>query len=170
MKILTYFAAGIGVLALVSVAGLFIAGAMISESQSFTNEVEINASEDRVWEVINDRDRFTEWQDQLKKVEVVDEIHWTEYPKDSPEPLKFMVAADERPDKMEFHYTMGNDFTGHWKGELTPIESGVKLRTTDSYSTDGMLTKILIYAFFDLDSFAKDWNGKLKTRVESLNK
>ncbi len=168
MKILGYIIAFIGILALACVIGFFIAGAIIPDSRSFTNEIEINASPENVWAVINDKARYAEWQTLLDKVEVTDDKHWIEYPKNSPEPLKFMLATDERPSKMEFHYTMGKDFAGHWKGEITPTATGVKLKTTDSYTTDGTLTKLLIYAFFDMENFAKDWNSKLKTRVESL--
>jgi hypothetical protein len=46
----------------------------------------------------------------------------------------------------------------------------VRLKTVDSYKTDGWLMKMLIGAFFDLDEFAKDWNNKLKQRVETLNR
>lgn len=170
MKILKIIVGAIGVLVLVCVAAVLIAGMVLPASQSFTNEVEINAPAEKVWDVIADKKRYNEWQTQLDKVEVTDEKNWVEYPKNSPEPLKFSVAADERPAKMEFHYTMGDSFSGHWKGEITPTATGVKLKTTDSYATDGMLTTILIYAFFDLNYFAREWNGLLKTRVESLNK
>jgi hypothetical protein len=159
----------IGVITLVGVAGFFIAGTTLPSTQSFPNEVEINATPDEVWGVINDREKFTEWQDQIERVEIYDEKHWNEYLKNTGEPLKFTLASDNRPGKMEFHYTMGDEFAGHWTGEITETATGVKLRTVDSYAADGRLTKIMIYAFFDLDKFAKEWNGKLKARVESLN-
>jgi hypothetical protein len=80
-----------------------------------------------------------------------------------------MLIEDDRPARMQFHYTMGDQFAGHWSGEIVPTANGVKLTTKDSYTADGRLTKLLIYAFFDLDRFAKEWNAKLKARVESLN-
>lgn len=141
---------------------------MIPEKRSFTNEVEIGAPAEKVWEVITDKKSYAEWQTAIAKVEIIDDKTWLEYPKDAPEPLKFSVAKDERPTRMEFHYTMGDSFSGHWKGEITPTATGVRLRTTDSYKVDGWLTKILIGLFFDMDSFAKDWNSKLKARVESF--
>lgn len=170
MKVLKIFLFAIGLLVLILAAAIVIAGIAIPAGQSFENEIEINAPAERVWQVITDKSRYTEWQDQLDKVDVIDDKSWVEYPKGSPEPLKFSIASDERPSRMEFHYTMGDSFSGHWKGEITPSPSGVKLKTTDSYSTQGWLTKIMIYAFFDLGSFARDWNARLKTRVESLNR
>jgi len=170
MKILKFLLIAIALIVLICIGAFIVAGLTVPASQSFVNEVEINAPAEKVWEVIADKKRYTEWQTQLDKVEVTDERNWVEYPKNSPEPLKFMLASDERPGKMEFHYTMGNSLSGHWKGEITPTASGVKLKTTDGYSTQGMLSKILIYTFFDMGSFAKEWNAKLKSRVESLNK
>ena len=166
-KILLFIAASL----LVVLVGVFVtAGLLIPDERNFVNEVEINAPTDRIWQVVNDKEKFTEWQEQLTKVEMVDEKTWVEYPKNSPEPLRFSLARDNRPSSMEFHYTMGDSFDGHWKGEITTSGSRVKLITTDSYKAKSWLTKILIYAFFDLDGFAKEWNGKLKARVESLNR
>jgi uncharacterized protein YndB with AHSA1/START domain len=170
MKILKVFLIAAVVFVLL-LAGIFVvAGLLIPAEQSFANEVEINAPAESVWQVITDKDRYTEWQTQLTKVERIDDKTWVEYPKDSPEPLRFTLAKDERPSRMEFSYTMGDSFTGNWKGEVTPTTSGVKLKTVDSYAAQGWLTKILIYTFFDMGSFASDWNGTLKTRVETLNK
>jgi uncharacterized membrane protein len=128
--------------------GMFVtAGLLTPDERNFVNEVEINAPAERVWHVITDKGKFTEWQDQLAKVEMVDEKTWVEYPKDSPEPLRFSLARDNRPSAMEFHYTMGDSFEGHWKGEITTSGSRVKVITTDGYKAKSWLTKILIYAF-----------------------
>ena len=170
MKILKIFFYGGTVIIALCVAATVVAGLLIPAEQSFVNAVEINAPSEKVWEVITDRERYAEWQPQLGKVEISGDGTWVEYPKDSPEPLLFSLAKDSRPDSMEFAYAMGDHFRGHWKGVIEPSATGVKLTTTDSYKVDGWLTKILIYAFFDLDSFAQKWNGQLKDRVESLRK
>ena len=65
---------------------------------------------------------------------------------------------------------MGDSIQGHWKGEVVPTATGVKLTTVDSYDTKSWLMKIMMGAFFDLDGFAKDWNNKLKLRAESLDR
>src|SRR5436190_17188798 len=151
-------------------AAFVVAGLLIPAERSFTNEVEINAPAEAVWAVVNDRDKYTEWQANLTRVDVVDDKNWVEYPKDSPEPLRFSQVTDQRPMRMEFNYSMGNSFGGKWRGEVSPTANGTKLRTEDSYSTQSWMTKILIYTFFDMDKFAKDWNGRLKQRAESLNR
>lgn len=168
MKPMKYLLIAFGILVLICGFGLIIAETTLPAGRKFENEVEINASADKVWEVIADKKRYTEWQTQLEKVEIIDDKNWVEYPKGSPEPLRFMTASDERPARMEFHYTMGPSFSGHWKGELAPTANGVKLKTTDSYQTSGIFSKIMIYMFFDMGTFARDWNAKLKRRVENL--
>lgn len=147
-----------------------IALIVIPAEKSFTNEVEIAATPEQVWQVIFDKKRYTEWQSAVTKVEVTDEKNWTEYAKDIPDPMHFTVVNDKRPSEAELHFTMGDDFNGHWHGTITPTANGVKLKTVDSYKADGWISKVMIGLFFDLDKFAKDWNGKLKTRVESMNR
>jgi uncharacterized membrane protein len=162
MKVLKIVFALVGVF----IALIVVASSLIPAERSFTNEIEINAPAEKVWQVINDRTRFPEWQTNLTRVEVLDDKNWVEYPKDSPEPLRFTLAKDVRPSRMEFAYKMGDSFDGKWTGDITPTADGVRLKTVDSYAANGTMTKILIGIFFDLDKFAKDWNNKLKERVE----
>ena len=152
------------------VLGVLFAGALIPAERSFENEIAIDATADEVWRVITDKMRYTEWQTQLERVEIIDDANWIEYPKSAPQPLTFKLVNDARPGRMEFSYTMGDSIRGHWIGDVTPTPTGVKLKTVDSYKTDGWMTKILMRAFFDLDSFAKDWNSNLKRRVETVAK
>ncbi len=169
MKILRILTIGILAVVVLVLAAFVIAGLTVPETGSYVNEVTINAPAERVWNVITDIERYPEWQTNLARAEVTDAKNWTEYPRDAPQPLKFALASDARPERMEFHYTMGDAFSGQWKGEITTASGGVRLKTIDSYIADGWVTKILIWMFFDYDRFAKDWNNKLKERVEKLN-
>jgi len=170
MKILKLLLITVGVLVSSCVLAFGIAALALPASRSFENETEINAPAEKVWEVVTDVDRYVEWQTQIGQVEIIDDKNWVEYPKNTPEPLRFRVVNDERPRKMEFHYTMGDSFSGRWKGEVTETANGVTIKTIDSYATEGVLTRVMIGTFFDMDGFAKDWNASLKRRVESLNK
>ena len=170
MRILKKLLIAAAAVILVVALAILVSGFFVPAERSFTNEIDIDAPADKVWQVLTDKKRYTEWQTQLERVEITDDQHWIEYPKDTPEPLLFRLANDSRPSSMEFSYTMGSAINGHWKGEIAPIANGVRLRTTDSYKTDSWLMKIMLTAFFDLDRFAKDWNNKLKQRVETLDR
>jgi uncharacterized protein YndB with AHSA1/START domain len=167
MTIVKKLLAAVAVVAFVLVAGVAVAGLMMPAEQSFENEIAIDASADEVWQVVTDKTRYTEWQTDLASVEIIDDANWVEYPKSAPEPLRFKLANDSRPGRMEFSYMMGDAMHGHWAGDITPTATGVRLRTVDSYRADGWMMKIVMGMFFDLDSFAKSWNSKLKQRVES---
>ena len=169
MKVIKVLLIAGGALFAIVIFAIIAAGILIPAERSFTNTVEINKPAVKVWQVITDKGKFAEWQTNLERVEVTDDKNWVEYPKDSPAPLKFTVANDNRPNGMAFDYTMGDKFEGTWHGHATPTATGVHLETVDSYVAKGWMTKILIYLFFDFDKFAKDWNSKLKQRVETQN-
>ena len=168
MAILKKLLLVVAVLISVAFAAVVVAGFLIPAERSLANEIEIDAPAEKVWQVITDKPRYTEWQTQLDRVEIIDYANWIEYPKNAPEPLKFHLVNDARPTTMEFGYTMSNSIHGHWKGDVTPTATGVRLKTIDSYRIDSWPMKMLMGAFFDLDGFAKDWNNKLKRRVETL--
>lgn len=170
MSIVKKLLVAVVVVGLVLVAAFAIAGVFIPPERSFANEIEIDATAEQVWQVITDKARYTEWQTQLEKVEIIDDANWIEYPQSAPEPLRFSLVSDRRPRGMDLSYTMGDSIRGHWSGDVTPTAAGVKLKTIDSYKAESWGTKILMASFFDLDGFAKDWNGKLKGRVEALNR
>lgn len=170
MRILKKLLIAAAVVVIVVALAIFITGFFVPADRSFTNEVDINAPAEKVWQVLADRPRYTEWQADLERVEVIDDQHWIEYPKHAPESLAFKLENDNRPTSMEFSYMMGDAMHGHWKGEITPTATGVRLKTTDSSKVTSWLVKMMSAAFFDFDSFAKDWNSRLKQRVEALNK
>ena len=166
MKLLKILGVALGSLVAVGILAFVAAGLLVPAERSFTNEIEINAPAEKVWQVVTDRAKFPEWQTNLTRIELIDNKNWIEYPKDSPEPLRFILAKDERPTRMEFAYRMGDSFDGKWTGDVTPTAGGMRLKTVDGYVAKGWMTKILIGTFFDLDKFAKDWNKRLKERVE----
>ena len=165
-KLLVIAAVGI----LVVAVGVTILGFFVPAEREFANEIEVDAPADRVWQVITDKARYTEWQTQLERVEIVSDEEWIEYPKDYPEPLHFQLVRDGRPSRMEISYKLGDAMHGHWSGEITPTAKGVKLKTIDGYQTHSWMMKMMLGSFFDLDAFAKDWNSKLKQRAETLNR
>src|SRR6478672_1790457 len=102
MKVLKVLFTVAGILVLVLIAAFVAAGLAIPAERSFRNEIDIGAPSERVWRVIADRGSYTAWQTGLTRVDVIDDTHWVEYPKDSPEPLMFSVDRDQRPSSMSF--------------------------------------------------------------------
>jgi len=168
MKILKTLLAIFVSLVLLAACGYIGCGLLVPDERVFSNQIEINASADVVWQVINDRSKYTEWQAGLTKVDIIDPNNWVEYPNGLPDPLFFKTRKDDRPSSMTFEYQIGNRFTGTWTGSIVPIANGVRLETRDSYVARDWLTKVMVYVTFDLDKFAKDWNGRLKDRSETI--
>ena len=61
MKIVKTLALTVGLLVLLCLAAFVAAGLLIPAEQSFENEIQINAPAEMVWQVVNDRSKYTEW-------------------------------------------------------------------------------------------------------------
>src|SRR6476620_4029314 len=102
MRVVKVLLAVAGLIVLTCIAAFVIAGATIPEERAFDNQIEINAPAEIVWQAITDRSKYTDWQPDLGNVETVDDTNWIEYPKNSPEPLRFKLREDRRPESMTF--------------------------------------------------------------------
>ncbi|QQS40283.1 MAG: SRPBCC family protein [Acidobacteriota bacterium] len=164
MRTLIYFVIAIAVL----LAAAFIAlGLYIPAEKEFTQVTEINASAESVWKVLKDVEKYPAWQDQLERVEIRNEKEWVEHTPGGA--IDFRLVSEDAPRTMEIAYTMGGSFEGKWRGELSPRgQDKTLLRTTDSTKVNGWFTKIMMWFFFDIEDFAKDWNSKLKNRAEAV--
>ncbi|MDH3529341.1 MAG: hypothetical protein OEQ28_07230, partial [Acidobacteriota bacterium] len=128
----------------------------------------INASRETVWQVLNDKEKYTEWQDQLKTVDIKDDENWTETTTQG-QVLEMKLVSSEEPIRMRLSYKIGEDFKGAWSGELRRVSpTKTIIRTTDSTEIDSVIMKVTVAMFFDIEDFAKDWNQKLKKRSEAL--
>lgn len=129
MSIVKKLLVAVVVVSFILVAALVIAGMMMPGEWKFENETWIDAPADKVWQVITDKQRYTEWQTQLERVEIIDDANWIEYPKSAPEPLRFRLENGSRPTRMEFSSTMGDSIRGHWTGDMRFSTSTVLQRT-----------------------------------------
>lgn len=159
----------VAVVVAIAALAIFAAVLLIPDKKSFTQETQINASREIVWEVLNDREKYTEWQDQLTGIEIRDDRHWTETTVDG-QLLEMTLVSAEEPSSMQLSYKIGESFKGAWHGELKEI-SGDKtlIRTTDTTEIDSSIMKVTVSMFFDIEEFAKGWNQKLKERSESIH-
>ncbi|MEZ5308060.1 MAG: SRPBCC family protein [Pyrinomonadaceae bacterium] len=155
------------VLVAIVIVAFVSAAIVIPKKKTFTQETEINASRARIWQVLNDRKAYPEWQEKLLNVEIKDEKHWTEFTRDT-EPLEFTIVQSEEPNSMTLEYKMGDSFSGKWQGELRRVsDTKTILRTTDTNEVNSVVMKVMMAIFFDLEEFANDWNQALKKRAET---
>ena len=153
---------GIVILLVVLAVAFAVAAIVIPGEKSFTQETEINASREAVWEVLNDKAKYPEWQDQLTKVEIKDAKNWTEFTQNT-DPIEFTETSSEENVSLKLSYK------GTWTGELRRISPDKTiLRTTDTSEVSSVVMKVMMAMFFDIEDFAKDWNQKLKKRAETL--
>ncbi|REJ76204.1 MAG: hypothetical protein DWQ47_11355 [Acidobacteria bacterium] len=150
------------------VAAFVTLGLLIPAEKEFTQVTEIEASAETVWTVLKDVEKYPEWQDQIEKIEIRNEKEWIEHTPGGA--IDFKIESEDELRSMDIGYKMGDSFTGSWKGELSP-RGGKKtlLRTTDATKVDGWFTKVMMWFFFDIEEFAKEWNGNLKARAEEID-
>lgn len=163
-KIVIAFASIVLIIGLVFVAlGLFLPNEVV-----VNNEVEINASPEKVWQVVDDKEKYAEWGPNLIKIEIINDKKWKEFIKGNDEPIVFEAVNIQKPDKYEVKYSMGNIMNGEWRGDFNKTEKGTLLKTEDKIIHTSWGGKIFMPLFFDLDKFAKQFNQRLKQRAESL--
>ncbi len=161
---------GLVILAVILVVAFVSAAIVIPKKKSFSQETEIYASREVVWSVLNDKEKFPEWQPNIKRIDMRGDRIWIEYTQET-EPITFTLLSSEEPINMRLQYTMGDHFRGNWSGELRRMaDDRTILRTTDTSEVDSVVTKVMMAMFFDIEDFAKDWNKKVKKRAESLQK
>lgn len=168
MKILKKLALAFSALVLIFGIIFVALGLILPDEILKKNEIAINSKPETVWQVINDREKFGEWAPNLEKVEIIDERKWREFPRGSDRPVIFEKVNAEKFSKYEIKYEMENLMAGEWRGTLEKTGNGTLLTTEDKLIHKSWFGKILMPLFFDLDSFAKEFNEKLKERAEGL--
>lgn len=168
MKIIKTLATVAALIVTVFAIGYLIMGYTLPDETVVKSEFDVAAAPEKVWQVLNDHEKYPEWAPNIAKVEVINDKQWREWPGDSDLPLAFTVVNEQAPGKLELGYTMGPFFEGHWKGEITATPTGSHVTTEDRMQAKTWATKITMYPFFDLNDFVKTWNRKLKERAETL--
>ncbi len=142
--------------------GLFLPDEIVVE-----NQIDINASPEEIWQVIEEREKFPEWAPNIEKVVVINENQWKEFPRGSDLPIIFENVKLEKPSRYELKYEMENIMNGEWIGTFEKTSYGTILKTKDKLIHKTWMGKIFMPLFFDIDIFAKEFNQKLKEKVES---
>jgi hypothetical protein len=91
--------------------------------------VHFHCTVERVWQTVTDLSH-TDWRSDLKRVEVLDEIHFVEHTK-SGYATEFAVTACEPPRRWAFTMENGN-MSGSWEGVFEAAEGGALLHCTET--------------------------------------
>lgn len=91
--------------------------------------VQIPCPVERVWQTVTDL-AHTDWRSDLARVEVLDEIHFTEHTK-SGYATNFTVTACEPFRLWSFAMDSGN-ISGSWEGVFQAAEGGTRLHCTET--------------------------------------
>ncbi|NNE66749.1 MAG: hypothetical protein HKN33_09285 [Pyrinomonadaceae bacterium] len=159
---------GLVILVVAILVAFASAAVVIPAKKTFTQETPIDASRETVWKVLTERDKYPEWQEKVKKIEVKDEKNWTEFTENT-DPIVFTETSREENVGMRISYSMGEFFKGTWVGEIRRIGPNKSIiRTTDTSQVNSVVMKIAMAMFFDIEDFAKDWNQSLKKRAEEV--
>ena len=96
-----------------------------------TSRVTVNfpCSVEQVWQIVTDLSR-TAWRSDLKRVEVLDEVHFVEHTK-SGYATNFTVTACEPLRRWAFTMENGN-MSGSWEGIFEAAEGGTRIHCTET--------------------------------------
>lgn len=140
-------------------------GIILPNEQTLKNELRINSSPERVWEVLSTPQKYPEWASSIKRVEIINENEWFEYT-DSGGKIKFKIIEKKPFESMSLEYSMEDSLQGFWKADLEKREGYVLLKTKDKIVHKSWLGKIFMPLFFDLEDFVEMWGRELKERAE----
>jgi carbon monoxide dehydrogenase subunit G len=167
MKIIKKLAIGL-LLLIVTLGIVFITlGLFLPDEIIVTKETQINAPPETVWQVMDEQEKYQEWMPNVEKVEVINENKWKEHLKDSEVPIIFETVNLQKPERYELKYQMENLMDGGWVGNLEKTEYGTLLKTEDKITHKSWIGKIMMPLFFNLETFAENFNQQLKKRAEN---
>lgn len=98
---------------------------MITSTITATLDADISL----VWSVVTDARRYVEWRGDLERVEVSDELHFTEYTRNG-FATRFTVTQSRAPELWELHIENAN-LTGRWLGEFESLGEKTEFRFTE---------------------------------------
>lgn len=147
-----------------------IAGILVPSERSCTQETIIDSSPEVIWSVLTDREKFPEWQKDLKSVKITGSNTWIGETKEAGS-IDFTVIRSEKPTSLDLKYSKGSWMQGGWSGRLKQIDNGkTVITTTDKTIAGNWPMKIMMSMFFNIGDFASDWNKSLKDRAEAISK
>lgn len=153
----------VGIITLVLITGLLLPGKRIGSRQCF-----YNASPEKVYNVLINNTDYG-YRSDLKEIIIIESLDgievWDEIAKNG-SVVRFKTARKEPFSLYEFDIIKGNDFTGHWKGELQETSTGgTHFTATETIRMKNPFLKVLSYLFFDIEKFMDNYQNDLRVKL-----
>lgn len=142
---------------------LFLYGLTLPAKQNFKASKKIVASPKEIWKVLNDWQGQKKWRDDLKKVEVIDDKNFLEYPKFGP-PIQFEVLKINEFQFMELKLSH-RSFSAIYQVQLIPKENSTLLEESYVFNYPSPMTRVFMPIFFDINDFSKKFLDNLEKEV-----
>jgi len=122
-----------------------------------------NCDKNKLWDIVTDSSNYA-WRSDLSKIEIIDELHFTEYAKNG-YPTNFTITKKEKSDIYEFDIENTN-IKGKWIGKFRELENGdIEIDFTEAIETNNFIMKLLAKPY--LKSMQKRY---IKDLEQELNK
>ncbi len=151
------------------VALVYFVGFFLPKGHTAQGDIVINAPVDSVWSAIVSIDNYTNWRNDLKDVEIVDEDTWVEVgPKD--DKITFSITEQNPPNRLVVVIDDdGLPFGGEWVYELTEQNDGsTKLSITENGEVYNPIFRFMSYFFLDPTASLKGFQLDLQEHVTKI--
>lgn len=126
---------------------------------------EFNCDEEKLWNIITDNSNYS-WRSDLFKIEIIDDVHFTEYAKNG-FPTYFEITKKEEFKEYRFNIENAN-IKGSWTGSFKKLPNGnVELSFTEEIETSNFIMKFLAKPY--LKSQQKRYMRDLENAIKLSN-
>lgn len=156
----------LALIVLVGCIGLF--GGMLPPTRTATAQRDIVAPPAKVWIVLTDLHRQSEWRPDLEAIEVMDPTvgkeRWREKPRHGPA-MEFQTTSQVPGVSWEMKFS--GSVEGRWSGRLKEVpEGGTRIEVEETVTVANPWKRLLARLFFDPQAIAEEYLANLARTVE----
>jgi hypothetical protein len=157
------------VVTIVAIVAIFLTlGFLLPSERSAKRTVLIKASQETVFAKVTEVSNQA-WRSQIGGIEVIDATPgrevWIEKPKNGP-PIKFRTRVKTHPSRFEIEIIDNPRFGGYWVGAFSATTNGETAVEFSEHVVDGLIAKLMSYAFFSVDKSVDRYIKDLQRALE----
>jgi uncharacterized protein YndB with AHSA1/START domain len=143
-------------------------GWLLPPTRAATAQRDIAAPPGKVWGVLTDLHRQSEWRPDLAAIEVMDPTvgkeRWREKPKHGPA-MEFQTTSQVAGVSWEMKFS--GSVEGRWSGRLKELpEGGTRIEVEETVTVANPWKRLLARLFFDPQAIAEEYLANLARAVE----